>query len=156
MIPFGFVQEHRQSETWDLVARRVGMSSFSAQLTSGYYQMWVTGGTYYTENPPYLEIWDSDGNRIYRFDDFGFGWEYFTIGTPGNYDFYIYRWLSTHELEIEISKRSYESYIIQPYTGLVAIGIILLLAGVGVLVYGLVAKVGLKGAQTPPPTPPKS
>lgn len=155
MIPFGFVQEQRQYETWDLVATRAGMSSFSAQLTSGYYRMWVTGGTYYSENLPYMEIWDSAGNRIYRFDDFGFGTTSFTIGTSDNYNFYIYRWLSTHELEIEISRRSYDSYMIQPYTGLAAIGIIVLLAGVGVLMYGLTAKPTPEGPQAPP-TPPES
>lgn len=148
IIPFGFMQEHRQSETWDLAATQVGMSSFSAHLSPGYHRFRACGGVIYHQDPsPYLEIWDSSGNRIYRFKISQYDYRYFTIATSDDYHFYIYKWLLTEELEVEIERRSYESKLAQPYTGLVAIGIVVFLAGLGTSAYGLIAKPALKESQ---------
>ena len=140
IIPVSTVQEIRQSETWEWVTTLVNTSSFSLQLAADNYWLDPRGGSFDTENPPYLEIWDSDGNLVYKIDDLFPGGTYFTIDTADNYHFYIYRWLLADGLEVMISSRSYQPYTVLPYTSVAPVGIIMSAAGASLLVYGLAPK----------------
>jgi len=144
IIRFQFIQQQREIQTWNLVATRERVASFSEYLEPGYYLLEYDGGHWNSSSPPYIEIWNSSGNRIYRFDvskyEYGHAIRNFAISSSDNYDFRLYRDLHTPGVEFTLSKHSisYETY--HPYDGALLTGAIVLAAGLGAYAYGVIAK----------------
>jgi len=135
----------RSREQWNLAASRVlqQKNSFSVHLTPGYYRISATGGEAsfpYTGSASLLQIVDSHLTQI---DDIAEGkYEYFWINSSDNYEFYFINWypMPNNTMSVRIDVRTYKIELHHPNSFVAPTGVVVCLAGLGVLVCGLIVK----------------
>jgi len=146
----------RSREQWNLAASQVlqRKNSFAVYLTPGYYRISATGGEAafpYTGDPPLLQIVDS---KLTEFDDIAEGeYTYFWINNSDNYEFYFVNWypMPNNTMSVRIDSCTYQIELHCPNSFVAPIGVVVCLAGLGVLVYGLIAKRRLPVKLASPP-----
>jgi len=163
-IPIGFTSwtERQMGQpipitNWVSVASRAAMSSFIEYLTPNEYRAIVTS-TMILE-PTYLDVVEPIGNHLYRFSVSNFNEPfYFTITQSGNYNFTTlnpYGSVALDSVEIEEKTTSfwyqYYNAVVRPYEVLIDIGLLVVLTGAGLLVFGLVTKGGVSVKSQSPP-----
>ena len=146
LLTFAFFPEFNmilvEPEQWNLAASQVlqKTNSFTADLTRGYYRISATGGEASPLNSPFLQIVNSE---LIEIDGIAEGeYAYFWINSSDNYSFYFINWYSmpNNSMSARIDSGTCQTVITYPNSFVAPIGVVVCLAGLGVLVYGLIAR----------------
>lgn len=137
MVPLGLWQysvplDHQ----WDLIRSQNEPSSFTNYLSTGSYKIQVNS---YSQGVSSIEIRDNSGYTVYRFELMDFV-QYFSIANAGNYYFQFNSFVASFTVYLYKESSQVIYYTYHPYGGWEWGGVLVSVAGLGVLAYGLIAK----------------